>query len=420
MPGRFVPQGAPAVLYGDGAVAEVAAVLGELGAARVLVVTTRSLAAQGRILDTVVSGLGPRWAGTFLECRQHTPDTTVSAGRDAFIACGADALVSVGGGSAVDTAKGIALSAAVGDDLTAYHANVVHGEDGTVRMRRGARHRQLVAVARHARRAPGDGSDADADGPCLVPHVSVPTTLSGAEYTDHAGITTARTGVKHQVYHPGMVPVAVVLDPRATAATPRDLWLSTGVKVLDHVVEIVSSPGTSPASQALCLGALRRVVRHLSRSAEPGALADRAELQIAAWLAVAGYPNQMAGVSHAIDHQLGACCDVPHGIGACCVLPHAMRFNRSAADEAFRLMAGEIGGADDRPGACSPAERVIGAVERIVAELGLPSRLRDVGVTQEVLPRLARQALADPAIAGNPRPVASAEEILDEILVPAW
>jgi alcohol dehydrogenase class IV len=170
------------------------------------------------------------------------------------------------------------------------------------------------------------------------------------------------------------------------------------------------------------------VVAHLADSADPAATEARHELQVAAWLAVAGYPNQMAGISHAVDHQLGALCDVPHGMGACCILPHAVRFNADAARPALALMAEEVarsgprgGGTAEVPsGAPAPAAVVAAAVTHIVEELGLPSRLRDVGVPRELLPRVAAQALDDPTIAGNPRVVASAEEILAEVLEPAW
>jgi alcohol dehydrogenase class IV len=369
-----------------------------------MVVTGRSLEAEGNVLGLVEERLGDRAVARFAGSRQHTSDESVLAGRDAFVHTGCDAVVSVGGGSVVDTAKGIALGAVVGDDLAPYRARVQRGGPGRPRLERGKIGTEIDGVvSRHSR----------GHNRVLVPHIAIPTTLSGAEYTDHAGITTAATGVKEQVYHPDLVPVAVVLDPRVTAATPRELWLSTGIKVLDHVVEIICSPVTSAASEALCLGSLRRVTCHLAKSSDPQALDARAEMQIAAWLAVAGYPNQMAGVGHAIDHQLGGLCGVPHGIGACCILPLAMGFNRKAAAEPLSLIAGEVG-EDHNP------QAAIDAVRRLVRELQLPSRLRDVGVPEGRLPVIAELAYADEAIVGNPRIVESPAELLEEILAPAW
>ncbi|HUC21915.1 MAG TPA: iron-containing alcohol dehydrogenase [Streptosporangiaceae bacterium] len=397
---RYNPQGAPTVVYQLGALDQLGALLDEWQVSRAMIVTGRSLEAEGSVLRMVADRLGDRAVITFAGSRQHTSDESVLAGRDAFVDSGCDAVVSIGGGSAVDTAKGIALAAVVGDDLVPYRARVKRDAPGQPSLERG----KLGGA--------GSGPSCRHDR-VLVPHVAIPTTLSGAEYTDHAGITTAATGVKEQIYHQDLVPVAVILDPRATVATPVELWLSTGVKVLDHVVEIICSPFTSAASEALCLGSLRRVARQLVSSSDPEALEARAELQIAAWLAVAGYPNQMAGVGHAIGHQLGGLCGVPHGIGACCILPLAMEFNSKAAAEQLCLLAGELGGEH------SP-QAAVGAVRRLIRELQLPTRLREVGVPDSRLPEIAEQAFADEAIVGNPRIVESPAQILEEILAPAW
>ena len=401
---RYVPQGAPTVFYRLGALDELGPLLDEWRVRRALLVTGRSLEAEGNVLGLVEDRLGDRAVARFAGSRQHTSDGSVLAGRDAFAEAGCDALVSIGGGSAVDTAKGIALSAVVGDDLTPYQARVRRGGAGQPSLVRGKIGAEIDSVVSRGSRG---------HHRVLVPHIAIPTTLSGAEYTDHAGITTAATGVKEQIYHPDLVPVAVLLDPRVTAATPRELWLSTGIKVLDHVVEIICSPATSAASEALCLGSLRRVTRHLAESSDQKALDARAEMQIAAWLAVAGYPNQMAGVGHAIDHQLGGLCGVPHGIAACCILPLAMKFNRKAAAAQLSLMAREVG-EDHRP------QAAIDAVRRLLRELQLPSRLRDAGVPEGRLPMIAELAYADEAIVGNPRIVESPTQILEEILAPAW
>jgi alcohol dehydrogenase class IV len=392
------------VFYDLGALDELGPLLDQWGVKRVMVVTGRSLDAEGNVLELVDRRLGERVVAKFAGSRQHTSDESVFAGRDSFMDAGCDAVVSVGGGSVVDTAKGIVLSAVVGGDLAPYRASVHRGGPGEPRLERGKLRAQIDTVASHRSRRTGG---------VLAPHVAIPTTLSGAEYTDHAGITTAATGVKEQVYHPNLVPVAVLLDPRVTAATPSGLWLSTGIKVLDHVIEIICSRATSAVSEALCLASLRRVKRFLAESSDPEALDARAEMQIAAWLAVAGYPNQMAGVGHAVDHQLGGLCGVPHGISACCILPLAMQFNREAAADRLSLMAAELGQGHG-------PETAIEAVRCLIRDLALPNRLRDVGVQAERLPKIAELAYADEAIVGNPRIVQSAAEILDEILAPAW
>jgi alcohol dehydrogenase class IV len=404
---HYRPQGAPLVVYGQDALDDVPALVGQTDGTGVLLVTSRSLFKERCVVASLEKLLGTRIVGVFSECLQHTPDVSVMAGHEVFAACGASALISLGGGSVIDTAKGIALASAVGGDLAPYRSVVRRRPGGESQLDHGI----------------GRGVNVVTPAP-LVPHLAIPTTLSGAEYTDHAGITAVATGIKDQFFHEDMVPWAVVLDPRVTVATPLDLWLSTGIKVLDHVVEIVCSPGSSAASEALCLAALRRVILHLTASSDTNDLAARSEMQIAAWLAVAGYPNQMAGVSHAIDHQLGGSCGVPHGIGACCVLPHSMRFNRDAAADRLTLMADEILRRSNfhgrAPSEVATPEVAISAVAELIRQLGLPTRLRDVGVPSEMLLEIAERAFIDEAIVGNPRRVMSADEIFNEILLPAW
>lgn len=405
---RFLRRGPDVVAYGPDALRQLASIAEDVNVDRLLLVTGRSLALEGSLVAYVQEILGSRIVGIFAGSRAHTPDTTVYEGRAAYEDAGADGILSLGGSSVVDTAKAIALVATAGNDMAPYQARL-DNVDGVPVMRRGIHHDEL-----YGRRVPASA------GAVLPPVLAVPTTLSGAEFTDHSGVTFVADGVKRQVYHPGMVPAAVVLDPVAAVTTPRELWLSTGVKVLDHAVEVLLSPRSSPVAQAACLSAFDRVFTSLPASADPADLGARHEMLLAAWLALAAYPNQMAGLDHAIGHQLGGLCDVPHGIAPCCTLPHSLRFNRRTAPAAFAAMARQLHSRSST-GEGSDADVVIAAVEALVSGLGLPSRLRDVGVERSVLPRIADLVVTvEPGIVGNPRPVRTAGEVLSEVLEPAW
>lgn len=406
---RFLRGGPDVVAYGPDAIRQLAGIADDLGVHRLLAVTGRSLALEGSLVAHAREILGTRIVGVFSGARAHTPDVTVYEGRAAYDEAGADGILSLGGSSVVDTAKAIALVAVAGNDMTPYQARF-DSVDGVPVMRRGIHHDEL-----HGRRGAGSRGRAS-----LPPVIAVPTTLSGAEFTDHSGVTFVADGVKRQVYHPDMVPAAVVLDPGATATTPLELWLSTGIKVLDHAVEILLSPRSSPVAQATCLSAFDRVFTSLAASADPADLGARHEMLVAAWLALAAYPNQMAGLDHAIGHQLGGLCDVPHGIAPCCTLPHSLRFNQRTAPAAFAAMARRLPAEARTVGESEPAQ-VIAAVERLIYALGLPSRLRDVGVERSMLPRVADLVVAvEAGLLGNPRPVSSAKEVLVEVLEPAW
>jgi alcohol dehydrogenase class IV len=251
-----------------------------------------------------------------------------------------------------------------------------------------------------------------------LPHLAIPTTLSGAEFTHIAGITRTDVGVKEIFLDPQLVPRVVFLDPTFTLPTPTTLWASTGLKALDHAIESVYSLKSNPFTDALCLEAVRQVFTHLERSVtRPDDLALRLALQHASWLACYGITNTWVGLGHALCHQVGARCGVPHGIAAGILLPHAMAFNRPVTLERQALLAQAmaIEGVTLAASATEAADRVAG----LVARLGVPQRLRDVGVSRTALGAIADHTARDFVVRTNPRPIRSAAEIR-ALLEEAW
>jgi len=251
------------------------------------------------------------------------------------LAAGADALVSLGGGSAIDTAKAVAHAVGTAQDRT-------------------------------------------------MPHIAIPTTLSAAEFTHYAGVTGA-DGIKRAVSGEGLVPREVFLDPQLTLATPPQLWLSTGIKALDHAVESMLSARLHPVTETLALEAMRRLLRSLPAcGADAEALPPRLEAQIGAWMSLFSPATSRGGLSHALGHQLGAH-GVPHGITSCIALPIVLRFVEPATTARQQSIADAL--AVEAP---LPA-----AIAALVAALGLPSRLRDTGVDRDVLPAIAAAVLPE-------------------------
>jgi maleylacetate reductase len=129
------------------------------------------------------------------------------------------------------------------------------------------------------------------------------------------------------------------------------------------------------------------------------------------WLSITGATSGVGtAVSHAIGHTLGGSYGIPHGITSCLTLPAALRWNSPVNAERQRQVSALLG-APDRPA----SEVVASLVER----LGLPRRLRDVGIKREDLPAIAEHTLHDPPVRANPRPIKSAADIM-EILELAW
>ena len=291
--------------------------------------------------------------------------------------------MTVGGGTAIDTVKVLQICLAHNVDsaesLDGLHATV--GADG----------KRHVPDIR----------------PSPIRQIVVPTTLSGAEFSNLAGVTDERIRQKHSFIGPDIGARAVILDPEATLYTPEWLWLSTGVRGVDHAVETLCSSEANPYCDGLALHALRLFAQALLR---PEDLAARLQCQQASWLAASSIARVNYGASHGIGHVLGAFADVPHGHTSCVMLPHVMRYNEPVTAGKQRLIAEAMG----RSGV--PAAD---AVAGLISSLKQPRTLRDVGVKREQLPKIAEAAMRNIWVRTNPQPIRSPDDVM-QILEAAW
>jgi alcohol dehydrogenase class IV len=375
--------------YGSGSVTALPAELARLGVTRALVVTGRSIATGTDLVGRVRSLLGDRCAGVFADSRQHVPRSSVLAAVQAARAEGADGIVSLGGGSPIDTAKAVALCLAQDvrqeADLDPLRMRTVAG---TV-------HRPAVAVR-------------------AVPHVSLSTTLSAAEFTGIVGITDPGGGRKDLYAADSLAPRVAFLDADLTLPTPAWLWASTGMRAVDHCVETLCSIRPHPFADALCAQALRMLAGALpATAAEHADLEARTNAQLAMWMSVSALSTVPLGLSHGIGHHLGARCDVPHGVCSAVVLPKVMDFNRAATASRQRMVAQALGlGVRHLP----DAEAAAAASDRLrclVTQLGIPDRLGAWGVTAAALPEVAAHTVDDPMSATNPVPVTDPAVVVD-------
>jgi maleylacetate reductase len=375
------------VIYGKPAAAAVTEEVTASGARRVFLTTTRSLAGEDGLAGGIARALGERHAGSFAGVSAHSPREAVIAGAAAARAAGADLLVAVGGGSVIDATKVMLL--ALWHRLDSVDAlDAWRGGRGVDPSRRPAGQENAIRM------------------------LAVPTTYSAAEFTYVAGVSDTRRRVKELYAHPLFAPQTVVLDPAATLKTPMTLLLSTGMKAVDHAVERLSMLETNPYSDATAAEALRLLGRALPAIKDgPDELSPRLDGQLGMWLSITGAASGVGtAVSHAIGHTLGGSYGIPHGITSCLTLPAALAWNRPVTAERQRLVSALLG-APDRP-----ASEVVAA---LVQRLGLPTRLRDVGIKREALPAIAEHTMHDPPVRANPRPIKSAADIM-EILELAW
>jgi alcohol dehydrogenase class IV len=375
------------VTYGVAAATAVAQEVEQAGATRVLIVASRSLAGNTPVVDEIRAALGDRAVGVFDGCREHTPIDTVIGCVRAIRDADVDRVVTLGGGTPIDTVKAALVCLAEGIDdaagLLTYRVQV--DTDGRP---------QIPPV-----------------GPSPVRQIAVPTTLSGAEFSNLAGVTDPARGIKDAYFGRDSIPVAVILDAAVTVYTPEYLWISTGVRAVDHAVETICSAAPQILPDAAAIHALKLFATALPRSrAAPDDVAARLDCQQAVWLATMGLGRVPYGASHGIGHQLGAVAGVAHGHCSCVMLPSVLRYNAAVNADRQALVSEAMG----QPGV--PAADV---VEALVTSLGQPTRLRDVGVERAQLDAIAAGSVENMMVRSNPRPVETAVQIR-EILDMAW
>lgn len=402
----YTGAAAPTVFSGAGAVDALGAVSEGFGWRRGLIVTSPSVA-KSPVVDTVVAALGrDRVAGVFADSREHTPIRSIEAAFEMAQDHGADVVIGVGGGSSMDTAKGVVLAGLSGSaDIRQYSGTL-----GGFRSRLTDPVGHAVELDRLLRESRDRA----------LPIVQVPTTLSAAEATQHAGIT-GRDGRKEQYHHPFISARVILHDPRLTLSTPDRLWASTGIKALDHAVEIAYSSLGNDLVQGVSCNSIRLLRELLPASLRDcDTLAARARLQATAWsvIGLTQATSANVGLDHAIVHRLGGKLGIPHGIATCMTLPWVMEYNRDAALDSMALM-GWIGFGSRADTPQQAAGDAIAGVRWLIEELGLTMSLRDHVEDKSSLEEIASLTLSDTGMAGNPRRDVTVEDVHD-ILLRAW
>jgi maleylacetate reductase len=385
-PAAHVYSALERVTFGRSALEALPEEVARIGARRVFVVTTRSVAASQRF-RSLLDALGASCAGTFAGVRALSPRQAVIEGAAAARAAQPDLLLAVGGGSVIDSCKTILLC-------------LRHGIEAAA---------QLDA---HAGRGYHDVFQRRPDDAEWLRMVAVPTTFSASEYTARGGVTNESTRLLEAFSHPMMMPQAIVNAPEMTLDSPQHLLLATGMKAVDHAVERLTSRHANAYSDTVSALALRYLAGGLPQVArEADGIALRSSLQYGVYLSMAGRSAGVnTGLSHGIGHALGTYAGVAHGDTSCLLLPAVLRWIGDARPGAQRTICEALGAKGSDAGA---------ALAAFIESLGLPVRLRDAGVKREDFPMVAERTLADPLILNCSREVRGAGDVL-EILESAW
>jgi len=373
--GRVVFGAMDEVVFGHLAAQAIAAQMDRLGTSRAFLMVSSTLNRQTDEIEKIRKALGPRCVGMFDAMPQHTPREAVIAATGQARATNADLIVTVGGGSITDGAKAVQL-------CLANDVSTVEGID-SIRAVRGVSPPMNAPIVRQ---------------------ISVPTTIAGGEFSAIAGVTNLRRRAKEMLKHELLVPRAVILDPAITVHTPEWLFLSTGIRAVDHCVEGLCSREAHPYADAQALKGLSMLAEGLPRVKADGRDLDaRMDCQIGTWLSAGPLASGVPmGASHGIGYVLGAAHGVPHGYTSCVMLPAVMRWNKPANADRQALVAAAMG----RPGADAGD-----VLDDFIRKLGLPRSLREVIVTAEHFDDIARQAMATPWVPRNPRRIDGPAEV---------
>jgi alcohol dehydrogenase class IV len=376
------------LFHGADSLGQIGRELDRLKSRRAVIFCGSSLGREGSPLDLIRSALGERCAGVFTGVRAHSPLPAVEAAAQELKRLEADAVVAVGGGSAIVTARA---------------ASILAAERG---------HARNLCTSQDEK---GELRSPKLNAPKL-PQLIVPTTPTTAAVKAGSAIFDPVAGKRLALFDPKTRVHAIFIHPELIKSAPRELVVSAGLNTFAMAIEGLMSRSGDPISDALLVHALRLLALHLPSPALDEDLAARGQLLLAAVMCGQGTDYTGAGLTIPLGHALSARFDVHNGLTNAILLPFALRFNADAAQPGLQKLAASLGllGADGERLAM-----VIDAIENLFTELGIPRRLRDVGVTREALFDIAASSMGDWFLRSNPRPIRDASE-LQQILEEAW
>jgi len=342
---------------------------------RILISVSRSLAKNSPVVEDLKKSFGGKIANAVSVLTEHTPYDSVFKLAAAITDSHATHLVSIGGGSVIDGGK-IALLVA------------------NLQVKDAAGLEEMASS--------GKKSVEFTSWP--IQHIAVPTTLSGAEFTPIAGATSSITGRKTGFAHAYLVPNYIVQSSTLSKYTPERLWLSTGIRAVDHAVETVCAPGVDPDIADYCLKGLNLLYTGMQETKnDPESLTHRENSQLGVYYATAGISRYRMGASHGLGYLLGVIGHVPHGITSCVFLPAVVAYNLSETEGPQTDIAKVL--------KVPSAADVSSALKDFIGGLGLPNRLSMLDISDEAIAEIKSAALTHPVVQANPKAISSIEDV---------
>ncbi|WP_049925735.1 iron-containing alcohol dehydrogenase family protein [Halopiger goleimassiliensis] len=388
----------PTIRFGPGCVADLATELERHGLERALVVCGSTVGSTPAVIDPVTDGLGDRLVGVFDET---TPEKRLAT---AFDACerleheGADVLVAVGGGSSLDVATVAGVLAATDRDRESIYE--AFAETGTI--------------------------DVPEEG--VVPIVTIPTTLAGADLSNAAGITAGPESgfvdahVGGGVFHPSLMPAAAFYDPDIVATTPEPVLAGSAMNGFDKGIETIYAATATPVTDATAARGLGVLADGLEafgageRDAET--VATILEGLVLVQFGISRPDESTLSIVHAFGHGLTEGYDVQQGAAHAVVVPHVLEYLLGSDASVRRELLADalgVGEADD------PGEAIVERVREVRNALDVPTRLRDVdGPEPAAFTEVAETILADRLVTNAPPGLEPTVDEIEDVLEAAW
>ena len=363
--------------FGAGCRKEVVGEMNRRGMKKAFIVSDKDLVKSGvaKKVTDVLDGAGIAYE-LFDDVKANPTIHNVQCGLEAFKKAKADVIIAIGGGSVMDTAKAIGIIA----------------------------------------ENPGFADVKSLEGTADTKHKSFPmiafATTSGtaAEVTINYVITDEEAGRKLVCIDPNDIPMIAFNDAEMLMSMPKGLTAATGMDALTHAIEAYITPGATPISDMMTWNAIKFIADNLETAVKDGSnAAAREGMAYGSYVAGMAFSNVGLGIVHSMAHPLGARYDIAHGVANALLLPFVMEYNKPAALKKFgdiaRAMGVDVKGMTEE----QAADAAIEAVRKLSKAIGIPQRLRDIGIKEEQLKQLSEDAFVDPCTGGNPRKTSPAE-----------
>ena len=351
---------------GAGRVKELPDLCRNAGMQSPLLVTDPGLAAlpmTEQVMDRLQAA-GLR-AGMFSAVRANPTGENVDAGVSFYRDQGHDGIIAFGGGSALDAAKAVALM--VGQDRPLWDFEDI-GDNWT-----------RVKVA------------------AMAPVIALPTTAgTGSEVGRAAVIMDQENHLKKIIFHPGMLPSQVILDPELTIGLPASLTAATGMDALSHNLEALCSPCYHPMAEGIAVEGIRLASRYLPRAVTDGSdIEARTQMLVCSSMGATAFQKGL-GAMHALSHPLGALYDAHHGTLNAILMPYVLKANRSVIEDKITWLTRYLGLKH------ASFNGFLDWVVDLRAQLGIPHALAEININDNDSETVCKMAVADPSAGSNP------------------